>query len=127
MGFLENLNDTAKLPNVYYHRFITSYKKNSDDIYVFCEGDSDLSYYCEQIDRLSHNRGIYKFPVECKNNVIQVWRYIDWANYQKNRVLFFVDRDLSYWVNEPQEYDSNVYITDGYSFEKNSNGGIVVI
>ena len=120
MGILEYLNNAAKLPNVYYHKFIRSYKKESDDIYVFCEGDADLSYYCEQIERIAPDRMVHKFPVECKNNVIQIWNYIDWQDYQKKRVLFFVDRDLSYWVNEPQEYDSNVYVTDGYSFENDA-------
>ncbi len=41
---------------------------------------------------------VHKFPVECKNNVIQIWNYTDWQDYQKKGVLFFVDRDLSYWV-----------------------------
>lgn len=117
MDFLEKLDEAIKLPNVYYHNFISSFKKNSTDIYAFCEGDVDLSYYGEQIERLCPGTIIHKCPVQCKNNVIEVWRYIDWNIYQKNRVLFFVDRDLSYWVGEPQFYDTNVYITDGYSFE----------
>lgn len=120
MSFLEQLDETIKIPNVYYHRFILSYKKNTKDLYMFCEGDVDLSYYAEQIERINSEAVIHKFPAECKNNVLKIWEYIDWNNYQKNRVLFFVDRDLSYWTNEPQTYDSNVYITDGYSFENDA-------
>lgn len=120
MDILELLDEASKLPNVYYHRFMVSYKKNANDLYVFCEGNVDLSYYAEQIERVESEIVIHKYPVECKNNVLQIWKYIDWNNYHKNRVLFFVDRDLSYWTNEPQTYDSNVYITDGYSFENDA-------
>ena len=120
MGIIEKLDEASKLPNVYYHKFITSYKSNSDDIYVFCEGDVDLSYYAEQLERIIPMITIHKYPVECKNNVLQIWGFINWNDYRKNRVLFFVDRDLSYWTNEPQQYDSNVYITDGYSFENDA-------
>lgn len=120
MGFLEQLDESIKLPNVFYHKFITSYKKNADDVYVFCEGGVDISYYCEQIERLCKGREIHKCPAECKNNVVQIWKYIDWSQYQKNRVLFFVDRDMSYWTGEQQYYDTNVYVTDGYSFENDA-------
>lgn len=120
MGFLEQLDESLNLPNVYYHKFITSYKERTTDVYVFCEGSVDLSYYCEQIERINPDVVIHKCVAECKNNVLQIWKYIDWNYYQKNRVLFFVDRDLSYWVNEPQEFDANVYVTDGYSFENDA-------
>ena len=120
MGLLEQLDEAKKLPNVYYHKFITSYKSNAKDVYVFCEGDVDLSYYAEQVERIIPTVIIHKFPVEGKNNVLQIWKYIDWNDYKKNRVLFFVDRDLSYWTNEPQQFDSNVYVTDGYSFENDA-------
>lgn len=120
MGILEQLDEAVKLPNVYYHRFLTSYKSDANDVYVFCEGDVDLSYYAEQVERIVPKIIIHKFPVECKNNVLKIWEFIDWNNYKKNRVLFFIDRDLSFWADEPQTYDSNVYITDGYSFENDA-------
>ena len=120
MGFLEQLDEAIKSPNVYYHNFITSYKNDSSDIYFFSEGDVDFSYYGEQIERLCPKRNIHKNSVEGKKNVLQIWEYIDWNQYNKNRVMFFVDRDLSYWVGEPQYYDTNVYITDEYSFENDA-------
>ena len=120
MDFLEQLDIAISTPNVYYHKFITSYKKDKDDIYVFCEGDVDFNYYSEQVERLCPNRVIHKCPAECKNNVLKIWRFIDWNYYRRNRVLFFVDRDLSFWANEEQYYDTNVYVTDGYSFENDA-------
>lgn len=59
MSFLEQLDESIKIPNVYYHRFILSYKKNSKDLYVFCEGDADLSYYAEQIERIMNFASVY--------------------------------------------------------------------
>ena len=90
MGFLEQLDEAINIPNVYYHSFILSYKKNVDDIYVFCEGDVDLSYYAEQIERIKPVVKIHKFPVECKNNVLQIWKYIDWNTSPYNQVFFSV-------------------------------------
>ena len=76
MSYLEQLDESIKIPNVYYHRFILSYKKNSKDLYVFCEGDADLSYYAEQIERIDSEAVIHKFPAECKNNVLRfLWTF----------------------------------------------------
>lgn len=120
MDMLEKLNKAASLPIVYYHKFLTSYKCDSDDIYVFCEGNEDFSYYCEVIERRFPGRRINKCFAECKNNVIEIWKFIEQGDFEKNRVLFFVDRDLSYWAGEPQYYGVNVYVTDGYSFENDA-------
>ena len=79
-----------------------------------------MSYYCEQIERNFPDVTIHKSPAECKNNVITIWSFINWNQYSRNSVLFFVDRDLSYWVGEPQYYDTNVYITDEYSLENDA-------
>ena len=118
MGRLEYLDGKLKEPIVVYLKLLLSYKKNTP--HVFCEGDADCSYYCELIGRLYPEREIHKYVAEGKNNVIKAWEGIDWNDFQKNRVLFFVDRDLSYWVGERQSYDTNVYITDGYSFENDA-------
>ncbi|WP_455031713.1 DUF4435 domain-containing protein [Oribacterium sp.] len=120
MNMLEKLEEALSKPIVYYHKFIQSYKDLCNDVFIFCEGIEDLSYYCEVIEREYPRRKINKCFAECKNNVIKIWEYIDWDNYDKKRVLFFVDRDLSYWIDEPQSYDSNVYVTDEYSFENDA-------
>lgn len=120
MDFLQQLNESINLPNVVYHNFLLSYKKDTSDLYVFCEGGVDLSYYCELIERKCPTREINKFASECKNNVLIISKYIDWSMYSRERVLFFVDRDLSYWADEPQVLDNNIYITDNYSFENDA-------
>lgn len=120
MDFLQQLNESMNLPNVVYHSFLISYDKDSSDVYVFCEAGVDFNYYCEWIERKCPNRGIHKFASECKNNVLSISNYIDWSTYSRDRVLFFVDRDLSYWAGEPQVLEKNIYITDYYSFENDA-------
>ncbi len=120
MDILEKHKNAKKKPIVFYHRFLNAYKKYNKDIFIFCEGEVDLGYYGEIIDHKYPSINIVKCVAECKNNVISIYQQIDWDNYEKNRVLFFVDRDLSYWSGETQYYDTNVYITEGYSFENDA-------
>jgi hypothetical protein len=42
---------------------------------------------------------------------------MDWCRFPKERVCFFVDRDLSSVIPEVLATDSNIYVTDGYSIE----------
>ena len=121
MDMLERHREVKNKPNVYYHNFLNSYHKNNhNEVFIFCEGDVDLSYYGELIDHKYPEKQIVKCIAECKNNIIQIFKRIDWNIYNTKRVLFFVDRDFSYWAGEPQFYASNVYITDGYSFENDA-------
>ncbi len=121
MDMIQKHQEVLKKPIVYYHRFLNAYSfENANDIYIFCEGDVDLSYYGEQIDRLYQDKNVKKYVVECKNNVLQIRGDIDWKIYDAKRVLFFVDRDFSYWLKEDQEYGDNVYVTDGYSIENDA-------
>lgn len=121
MDMIEKHKEALKKPNVYYHWFLNAYHKNDvKELIIFCEGDVDLSYYGELLDHRYPQKRVLKCSAECKNNVLKIWKLIDWKIYDSNRVLFFVDRDFSYWAEEPQFYDSNVYITDGYSFENDA-------
>lgn len=55
-----------------------------------------------------------------KEAVLEVYGAFDWNIYERNKILFFVDRDFSYWTGEKQFIDTNVYITDQYSFENDA-------
>ncbi len=120
MGIIEQHREKRNKPSVCYHRFLTHYKNDKDEIYLFCEGDVDFNYYGEVIERYYLNKRIVKCFTDCKNNALSIYNKIQWESFDKNRVLFFVDRDFSFWAGEPQSYDSNVYITDGYSFENDA-------
>lgn len=104
--------------SVYYHKFLSKYKNDGNSrVYLFCEGHDDVGYYAHVVQTYYPRIEIVKFNVEGKTNVLDIHDKINWNVYCKNQILFFVDRDMSYWLNESQEFDDNIYITDGYSFE----------
>lgn len=117
MDILQKHKEVVNKANIYYHKFLTKYKKQERNIYIFCEGNEDLGYYGQAIKQLYPQIEVIKFFAEGKSNVLSIHSFIDWSIYNKNQILFFVDRDVSYWLKEPQDLDDNIYITDEYSFE----------
>lgn len=117
MNMLDKHDLVRKKPNVYFHKLLGEYKREEEKIYIICEGNEDLGYYGHYIRNMYPDLSLRKMFVEGKNNVLEIYKYIDWRVFSKNQILFFVDRDFSYWINEPQYIDSNIYITDKYSFE----------
>lgn len=127
MNTLEKHDLVRNKPNVYYHKFLDAYKQDEEKIYVFCEGNEDLGYYGHTIRNLFPHLALKKMFVEGKNNVLQIHKYINWRTYSKNQILFFVDRDFSYWIKEPQYIDTNIYLTDQYSFENDAVCSILFV
>lgn len=104
--------------SVYYHKFLSKYKNDGNSrVYLFCEGRDDIGYYAHAVQTYYPQIEIVKFNVEGKTNVLSIHDKINWNVYCEDQILFFVDRDMSYWLNELQNLDDNIYITDGYSFE----------
>ena len=104
--------------SVYYHKFLSKYKNDGNSrVYLFCEGHDDIGYYAHAVQTYYPQIEIVKFNVEGKTNVLSIHDKINWNVYCEDQILFFVDRDMSYWLNELQDLDDNIYITDGYSFE----------
>ncbi len=127
MGFLEQLDKASKLPIVYYHRFIASYKSNANDIYVFCEGDVDLSYYAEQIERIIPKIKIHKFPVECKSklyiSVISPFWGDDQNRYSEisNAIVTFLVNDLKLCIDEAIAIKQRLLEYWQFRFQHNSS------
>ena len=117
MNMIEKHKLVRTKPNVYFHKFLGEYKQEEQKIYIICEGNEDLGYYGQLIRGMFPNIALKKMFVEGKNNVLEIHKYINWKVFSKSQILFFVDRDFSYWINEPQIIDSNIYITAQYSFE----------
>lgn len=120
MNILETHENALSCPIVYFHKFMNKYKKDDGRVYIFCEGNADLGYYGSSIKRTYPDVEIEKAFVECKNNVLAVYKMINWSAYDKNRVLFFVDRDIDYWLDKDSRLDENIYVTDEYSFENDA-------
>ncbi len=100
------------------HEFLTGYKKNEKIIYGFVEGKDDPVFYTSYIESMIPEDWELKlFSSGGKNNVIRIYDKLDWRTFKKNRICFFVDRDLSEMIPEKITIDKNIYITTGYSVE----------
>lgn len=120
MDMLEKHSLARKKSNVVVHNIKTEYKKGERKIYIVCEGREDLGYYGQVIKRKYADIQMKKQYAGGKEAVLEVYGAFDWNIYEKNKILFFVDRDFSYWTGEKQFIDTNVYITDQYSFENDA-------
>ena len=120
MDMLEKHSLARKKSNVFVHNIKTEYKKDERKIYIVCEGREDLGYYGQVIKRKYTDIQMKKQYAGGKESVLEVYNAFDWNVYEKNRILFFVDRDFSYWTGEKQFINTNVYITDQYSFENDA-------
>jgi hypothetical protein len=52
-----------------------------------------------------------------KDKVLKAFEEMDWSRFPKNRVCFFVDRDLSEFLGGETHSGENLYVTDNYSIE----------
>ena len=96
-------------------------KYNSHDnksVYLLVEGKDDSLYYrnCSATSFVGHKL----IPVIAgnKKGVLYVHKQIQSRHdIDPNKVLFFIDRDFDNFLICPPSYDSEVYVTDGYSIE----------
>ena len=101
-----------------YHEFLSRYSKFAKVVYGFVEGKEDPCFYRGFIELLLHNDWrVELWPAGNKDRVYEIHRNIDWRRFRKSRVCFFVDRDLSGMIPERLAYDTNIYVTTGYSIE----------
>lgn len=120
MSMLDIHNSIRQSSNVCAHKIKVEYKRNENKLYIVCEGSEDLGYYGQVIKREFPGLQLKKLFAGGKNKVLDVYNSFDWNFFEKNKILFFIDRDFSYWLHEPQYIDQNVYITDEYSFENDA-------
>lgn len=118
MSMLDQLNEAARSDAPVYQEFLLRYDPHKKQIFAFYEGDEDSSYYCHIIRQMiDPEYDIEELIAGCKNNVLKLYREFDWDRFSKEQIGFFVDRDLSFWLDSPTEYGENVFVTDGYSVE----------
>lgn len=120
MDMLEIHSLARKKANVFVHNIKAEYKKDERKIYIVCEGREDFGYYGQVIKRKHPHIQMKKQYAGGKEAVLEAYSAFDWNIYEKNKILFFIDRDFSYWTGEKQFVDTNVYITDQYSFENDA-------
>lgn len=101
-----------------YHEFLLRYKAHGKVVYGFVEGNDDPLFYRGLIEHfLPAGWCVELIKASGKKNLIAAYEYFDWTRFSLKRVCFFLDRDLSSFVEEKDLCGENVYVTDSYSIE----------
>lgn len=120
MDTVDYLRDQRGRPIVAFQEFCSEYKKfNPMVCYAFVEGAQDRPYYQTVVK--------HKIPSDCevmwycsggKGSVRTIYERLRNRKYPKERIVYFMDRDLSLVLDDPDLLEDNyVYITNGYSIE----------
>ena len=119
MSHLELLKNERKSVASVFFEFTQAYNRSgSNDIFVFFEGDDDTPFYMPEIRRRWDRKGrIYNFICNGKYTVIDVAKKVHKKINNKNRALFFIDKDLSDILKNKNPRSKNFFITDYYSIE----------
>lgn len=118
MSILEQLEKSIQSDAPSYMEFLYRYDPKKKQVFAFYEGDEDSSFYHNILKTtLDEDCELEEIVAGCKNNVLKLQREFDWSTYNSKQIVFFVDRDLSYWLGDLSQYGENVFVTDGYSVE----------
>jgi hypothetical protein len=118
MDMLEVHKDALSSSVVPYHKFLNYYKATACVVYGFVEGKEDPSFYRGKIESyLDEKWDVVLIPAGKKDKVLEAFNEMDWSRFPKKRVCFFVDRDLSDFLDREKPSAENLYVTDNYSIE----------
>ena len=113
----ESLVKDREEANVALLKLKQKYKSNGNDVCVVVEGKDDIAYYTCILVRYPQFSKAEIIPASNRKKVVNTYKSVDWNVYSRQRVLFFVDRDLSDITGEETPVATNVYVTDDYSIE----------
>ena len=95
-----------------------SHSPAAKQIFFIIEGKDDIPYYGTKADEhVPDGWKIILVPAQNRKKVVETYRNLDWTAYSKERIFFFIDRDLSDYTEEDTPIDSNVYVTTKYAIE----------
>ncbi|WP_276379077.1 DUF4435 domain-containing protein [Flavobacterium sp. H4147] len=116
MNLLDTLDLAITRPVASQIKVLTQYKKTDSTIFCLVEGQEDISFYRNYIERYFPNNIKY---IICngKGNVIDNYKNLNWNFYDKKRILFFIDKDFDNYINEEILTDENIFTTEYYSIE----------
>lgn len=101
-----------------YHEFLLGYKTSRPIVYGFVEGREDPSFYRGFIDgALPPGWVVQLIRSGNKKTVLDVLAGMPWDRFSRGRVCFFVDRDLSEYLEPNAVVSDSLYVTDNYSIE----------
>lgn len=118
MNVLEIHKESLKGISPVYHEFLGKYKKSTKCVYGFVEGIEDPSFYQTFIEQnLPDDWQVFLWPAGKKDKVLELYSKFNWNCFPRCQIAFFIDRDLSNFIDEQLPDEINVYITDNYSIE----------
>lgn len=121
MSMLEIHAEARESWIVVYDEFLHQYVENGPIVYGFVEGKDDPSFYRRIInDQLPRGWNVRLIKAGSKDKVFKIFDKMDWSEKPKKRICFFVDRDLSAFLEVETRSSDNIYITDNYSIENDA-------
>lgn len=103
---------------VAYHKFLLAYKAHALVVYGFVEGEEDTGFYRTIINHLLPDGwSVDIIMAGNKAKVMSTVGTFDWSRFERQRICFFVDRDLSDLMDAAFPDTTNLHVTDGYSIE----------
>lgn len=118
MSLLEELRRVRKSAAAAFLEFIQENARSRDSVHAFFEGQSDLSFYTNFLERFIPPPTIlYTYLCGGKHGVYETHRKIMQRGEPQSVVVFFVDRDFSDLLNESHPIAETIYVTDHHSVE----------
>ncbi len=119
MNMLEVHADALAAINEAHHNFLSRYRKAAKQVYAFIEGREDPMFYRTLLEAsIVPEWTVELFPCGGREKVFDIYEALDWSRYSKQRICFFVDRDLSHYLHDIDTVDKeNLFVTAGYSVE----------
>jgi hypothetical protein len=118
MNLIKSLRHARESPGVALQEFLSKYNPGERRVHVFVEGQEDKVFYRVNFERFVP-AGYKVFAYGCgnKDGVYAVYSGIRQRSLSRKDVYWCVDKDLSEFINEHQENDAALFVTDSYSIE----------
>jgi hypothetical protein len=118
MTMLDIHENALASSNVPYHDFLLFYRMGEKMVYSFVEGKTDSSFYRGFFESiLKGDWGCKIIPAGNKEKVLGLYSSLDWNRFPRNAICFFVDRDLSDFLEGEKHQGINLFVTESYSIE----------
>ena len=116
----DSLNKAKESVNLASLKLKQSYScsQSSKKVFFIIEGKDDIPFYGTKADEyLPDGWNLKIIPAGNRKKTVDAYHGVDWSVYNKQRVLFFIDKDLSEYTGEYTPSDVNVYVTQKYAIE----------
>ena len=112
-NLLEEMKNSKQSAHVAYTNFVTAYSTDNPElIYCFFEADEDKKYYGGRIT-MKYQKEFEDFPCGGRDFVLKAIELIkNRTEYNKAKVLFFIDKDYT-----DDKIENELYVTPCYSIE----------